>query len=131
MIDEDDSTAPSKEQAQVTIATTNYTANADMCLDSLHAGIADRQKEGFLNSTCGMSKIGMWRAPEILIEENKTDPRHILINSVNPVYTTIDMSSSKSRTTILGGVDTSSYPATFPDDAKEPYGEFASENAKS
>ncbi|VUZ49933.1 unnamed protein product [Hymenolepis diminuta] len=83
MIDEDDSTAPSKEQAQVTIATTNYTANAD-----IHAGIADRQKEGFLNSTCGMSKIGMWRAPEILIEENKTDPRHILINSVNPVYTT-------------------------------------------
>ncbi|VDL57767.1 unnamed protein product [Hymenolepis diminuta] len=33
----DDSMAPSKEQAQVTIATTNYTASVDMRLDSLPA----------------------------------------------------------------------------------------------
>ncbi|VUZ40215.1 unnamed protein product [Hymenolepis diminuta] len=52
-----------------------------------HTGIGDRQKKGFLNSACGISKIGMWRAPGSLVEEHKSDPRHILINSANSVYT--------------------------------------------
>ncbi|KAM7538958.1 hypothetical protein Aperf_G00000049336 [Anoplocephala perfoliata] len=46
-----------------------------------HVEIGDHQKEGFSNSAYGMSKVGVWKATEILAEQYKSSPRHILINS--------------------------------------------------
>ncbi|KAM7538545.1 hypothetical protein Aperf_G00000049283 [Anoplocephala perfoliata] len=92
-----------------------------------HAEIGDHQKEGFANTAYGMSKVGLWKATEILAEQYKSDPRHILINSCCPGYVNTDMTSHKGVKTILEGADTPFYLATLPDDAKEPYGQFVSE----
>ncbi|KAM7539449.1 hypothetical protein Aperf_G00000049248 [Anoplocephala perfoliata] len=91
------------------------------------AEIGDHQKEGFANTAYGMSKVGLWKATEILAEQYKPDPRHILINSCCPGYVNTDMSSHKGVKTILEGADTPFYLATLPDDAKEPHGQFLSE----
>ena len=47
-----------------------------------HAEAGDHVKAGFADSAYGMSKIGVWKATTILAEQIKSDPRHILINSV-------------------------------------------------
>ncbi|VUZ40032.1 unnamed protein product [Hymenolepis diminuta] len=74
-----------------------------------------------------MSKVGLCKATEILAEQYKSDPRHILINSCCPGYVSTDLNDHKGVKTILEGADTPFYLATLPDDAAEPYGEFISE----
>ncbi|KAM3171486.1 hypothetical protein ACTXT7_016527 [Hymenolepis weldensis] len=92
-----------------------------------YAETGDHQKKGFSNSAYGMSKVGLWRATEILAAQYKSDPRHILINSCCPGYVSTDMTSHKGEKTILEGADTPFYLATLPEDATEPYGKFISD----
>lgn len=91
------------------------------------AEAGDHKKEGFASSAYGMSKVGLWKATDILAEQYKLDPRHILINSCCPGYVSTDLNDHKGVKTILEGADTPFYLATLPDDATEPYGEFISE----
>ncbi|VUZ49932.1 unnamed protein product, partial [Hymenolepis diminuta] len=51
-----------------------------------YAETGDHEKRGFPNSAYGMSKVGLWRATEILAAQYKSDPRHILINSVGAQF---------------------------------------------
>ncbi|VDO09991.1 unnamed protein product [Rodentolepis nana] len=92
-----------------------------------YAEAGEHQKKGFPNSAYGMSKLGVWRATELLAAQYKSDPRHILINSCCPGYVNTDMSSHRGEKTILEGADTPFYLATLPPDATEPYGKFVSD----
>lgn len=47
-----------------------------------HAEVGDHEKVGFSGFAYGMAEVGLWKATAILAEQFKSDPRHILINSV-------------------------------------------------
>ena len=51
-----------------------------------HAEVGDHKEAGFSDSAYGMSKVGIWKATAILAEQIKSDPRHILVNSVDFSY---------------------------------------------
>ncbi|KAM7539420.1 hypothetical protein Aperf_G00000049222 [Anoplocephala perfoliata] len=120
--------AMSEEKARKLMKASSLKEVDDLMADFVkHAEIGDHQKVGFANTAYGMSKVGLWKATEILAEQYKSDPRHILINSCCPGYVNTDMTSHKGVKTILEGADTPFYLATLPDDAKEPYGQFVSE----
>ena len=56
-----------------------------------HAEAGDHKKAGFPESAYGIAKAGVWRATAILAEQIKSDPRHILMNSVGFCFSNIQL----------------------------------------
>ncbi|VDL49640.1 unnamed protein product [Hymenolepis diminuta] len=116
-----------------------------------HYQIARHVKAGFPNSPYGISKIGAWKAPSILANQFKLDPRRILINSCSLGYVDAETTAgvgtknsvsegkdlvliplpvSESKTGIAiseENADMPFYLVTLPEGVVRPNGEFVSE----
>ncbi|XP_056021696.1 carbonyl reductase [NADPH] 1-like [Ostrea edulis] len=83
------------------------------------------QKEGFADSSYGMSKIGVTVLSQIQNRQLSTDPREdIIVNACCPGYVDTDMSSHKGPKTIDEGADTPIYLSLLPEGTKSPTGDF-------
>ncbi|XP_063415145.1 carbonyl reductase [NADPH] 1-like [Mytilus trossulus] len=95
-------------------------------IDAAQTG--SHQKQGFADSSYGMSKVGVTVMSFIQQRELNSDPREdIVVNACDPGYVDTDMSSHKGTKTVEQGADTPVYVAMLPLGTTSPKGDFVSD----